>query len=211
MKYIEFKTRFQKAPIIISKDAEKQVSNKQVFRNQLNRWHKKGLIVKLKRGVYLLNENDRKNTPGLMFIANQLYNPSYISLESALSYYDLIPERVADVTSVSTRKTAHFENKLGLFAYQQIKPGAFRGFRLTKDENEMPLLLAEPEKAIVDFLYLNLSRFSKKFKEQFNFSYRFQNTELLKENRLLEMAELFKNRKLIKVIEALIAFIKSEV
>ncbi len=210
MNYREFKNKFQAVPLIISKDVVRQLSNGQTFRNQLNRWHKKGLIVKLKRGIYLLNKNDRKNEPSLMFIANQLYVPSYVSLEFALNYYDLIPERTADLTSVSTRKTMRFKNEFGVFIYQQIKPNAFRGFKLVKDANDMPLLLAEPEKAVIDFLYLNLSRFQKKIEEQFSISYRFQNTESLSEKRLLELAKTFNNKKLMSVVKDFSSFIKNE-
>ncbi len=69
------------------------------MRNQLTRWGKNGLIIQLKRGVYMLNKNDQKLHPSRFYLANQLLWPSYVSLESALGYYGLIPEAVADVVT----------------------------------------------------------------------------------------------------------------
>jgi len=211
MNYREFKNKFQESPIIISRDVVRAEEDSQVVRNQLNRWQKKGLIIKLKRGVYLFNKNDRKIDPNLIFVANQLYAPSYVGLEFALNYYGLIPERVVDLTSISTKKTIHFENKLGVFIYQHVQPGAFRGFKLSKDERGMPLLLAEPEKAVVDFLYLNLNKFKSDVEKQFKNSYRFQNVESLKQKRLIELAKYFENKKLMWLVESFSNFIMNEV
>lgn len=210
MNYTQFKNKLQEQPLIASKDVLRMDKHPQAMRNQLNRWQKKGLILKLKRGIYLFNKNDRKTNPSLIFVANQLYAPSYVSLEFALNYYDLIPERVVDVTSVSTKKTVRFKNELGVFIYQHIKPEAFKGFKLTKDERGLPLLLADPEKAVVDFLYLNLNRFKANPEEQFSLSYRFQNTEMLKQRRLLELAGAFKNQKLINLIKDFCKFMRNE-
>jgi len=211
MNYREFKNKFQESPIIISRDVVRAEEDSQVVRNQLNRWQKKGLIIKLKRGVYLFNKNDRKIDPNLIFVANQLYAPSYVSLEFALNYYGLIPERVVDLTSISTKKTIHFENELGVFIYQHVQPSAFRGFKLSKDERGMPLLLAEPEKAVVDFLYLNLNKFKSDVEKQFKDSYRFQNSESLKQKRLIELAKYFENKKLMWLVESFSNFIMNEV
>jgi hypothetical protein len=210
MNYTQFKNKFQGLPIIVSKDALRLEKGGQAIRNQLNRWHKKGLIIKLKRGIYLFNKNDRKGNPSLIFVANQLYGPSYVSLEYALNYYDLIPERVADLTSVSTKKTMRLKNELGVFIYQHIKPAAFRGFKLAKDEHGLPLLLAEPEKAVVDFLYLNLNRFKADAEEQFVSSYRFQNTETLRRARLIELARAFESDRLMKLVRKFCNFIRNE-
>ncbi len=210
MNYTQFKNKFQELPIIASKDVLRMAKDGQAIRNQLNRWHKKGLIIKLKRGTYLFNKTDRKTNPSLIFVANQLYAPSYVSLEFALNHYDLIPEKVVDVTSVSTRKTMRIKNELGVFIYQHIKPDAFRGFRLVRDERGMPLLLAEPEKAVVDFLYLNLNKFKVNAEEQFSSSYRFQNVDKLKQKRLLELAKVFHKSGLLRVTQSFCNFIKKQ-
>jgi predicted transcriptional regulator of viral defense system len=184
--------------------------NYQTLRNQLNRWQQKGLIIKLKRGVYLLNENDRKINPSLYVIANQLYGPSYISLEYALNFYGLIPERVIDVTSVTTKKTMLIKNSLGNCIYQHIKPESFRGFNTKKDNAGFTFFIAEPEKAVVDWLYLNLKKITEGAKDIFGESFRFQNVEDLKKHRITELAKLFNNPKLMRVANNFCDFIKKE-
>ena len=88
------------------------------------------------------------------YIANCIYKPSYISLQTALSYYGLIPEAVANITSVATLKTALFENSVGVFSYKKIKDSFFTGFEHIKFDGEKNVLFASLEKALLDFLYL---------------------------------------------------------
>lgn len=210
MDYNQFKNKFQNSPIILSKEVFQQKGDYQNVHNQLNRWLKKGLIIKLKRGIYLLNENDRRNNPEQIFLANQLYEPSYVSLEFALNFYGLIPERVVTVTSVSTKKTAHFSNEFGEYIYQHIKPEVFRGFRSVKDGNGFCSFIAEPEKAVADFLYFNLHKLKVGKKDVFAESYRFQNVENLKLKRIINLSKLFNNRKLLKVAKTFCEWAKNE-
>lgn len=208
MVYQEFKNQVQDRPLINSRDILWQNEEKQATLNQLNRWQKRKLLVPLKRGVYLLNPTDRKIQPSHEFLANQLYGPSYVSLEYALNYYDLIPEAVYTMTSVTTKKTARFQNGEGLFIYRHIRPQAFRGFRAVKDMAGLNFFIAEPEKAIVDFLYLNLEKFAPHDKEIFDLSYRFQNLEELSEKRMLELAKLFSVSKLVRITHLFCEFKK---
>lgn len=210
MNFTEFKEKFCEIPLISARGMMALKRNPQAMRNQLTRWQKRGLIIRLKRGIYALNKRDRKVNPSRFFLANQLLWPSYVSLESALSYYGLIPEAVADVTSVSTKKTSRFTNSAGRFIYQRVKPEAFRGYRSYKDEAGLECLIAEPEKAVVDFLYLNLRKFKIEAKAVFKESYRFQNIEGLKPGKVLGWASLFKNKRLKAVAGEFCAFIKEE-
>ena len=73
------------------------------------------------------------------------YTPSCVSLEYALGFYGLIPERVVEVTSITTKKTLRITNPVGRFSYQHVTTSAFRGFKITKDENGMDVFIAEPE------------------------------------------------------------------
>jgi hypothetical protein len=209
MKYSEFKKRVQIFPFFASSQLVRLVDNPQVLKNQLNLWQKQGLVIKLKKGFYILNKEDRKINPSRPFIASQLISPSYISTEYALSFYDFIPERVEDITSVTTRKTMIIRNDLGTFRYQHIKMIGFVGFKQMKDENGFPFFIAEPEKAITDFFYLNLSNFKENDKNIFTLSYRFQNVSDLNRKRLKYFGELFYSKKLIKVINCFCEFIKS--
>ena len=128
--------------------------------------------------------------------------------EYALSLYELIPETVMNITSVSTKKTAKFKNELGIFTYQTVKISSFRGFIQTEDNNGMKYFLAEPEKAVIDFIYFNLSKFNKNDKDIFESSYRFQNLQILNIKKLLFFTKLFNNKKLTTVINNLIEIIK---
>ena len=208
MTYQEFKNQVQNWPTINSRDILWEEEGKQAALNQLNRWQRRKLIIPLKRGVYVLNSTDRKVQPSREFLANQLYSPSYVSLEYALSYYGFIPEAVFSMTSVTTKKTARFQNTLGTFTYQHIKPQAFRGFRMVKDAARLNFFMAEPEKAIVDFLYLNLERFTANDKDIFEESYRLQGLDELDEKKMLELAGLFGSSKLTRVTKLLCEFKK---
>ncbi len=206
MDFTQFKTDTQNLPLILSRSLYYVQKDKQALLNQLTRWQKKGLIVKLRKGVFLLNKNDRKVTASRTFIANQLYQPSYISMEYALQFHGLIPERVEDVTSITTKKTAAFKTPEGTFVYQHIKPQAYRGFQMRKDDAGFSFFLAEPEKAIVDFLYLNLHKFVRNDLKVFSESYRFQNIEGLINSKLKEYAELFSSEKLIEIVKLFCRF-----
>lgn len=210
MRYPEFKQKVREYPLITRQYLGLLTTDLHPLQNQLIRWQKQNLIIKLRRGIYLLNEEDRAINPSRLFIANQLYSPSYISCEYALGYYGLIPERVVDVTSVTTRKTASFKNELGTFRYQHIKEDAFAGFREVKDEAGLTCLVAEPEKAVVDFLYLNLSKFKRDDREVLRDSYRFQSISDLRESKIKNHARIFKSRKLLAVAESFCRFIKEE-
>jgi predicted transcriptional regulator of viral defense system len=120
-------------------------------KNLIN-WQKKGYLVKLRNGYYLLTET-KVDEFSLYQIANKLYEPSYVSMESALNYYGINPEGVYQIQSVSTRKTETFTTRVGVFNYQTIKNGLYFGYHLVT-KNERTFRLASREKAILDFLYL---------------------------------------------------------
>ncbi|MEW6409675.1 MAG: hypothetical protein AB1488_06125 [Nitrospirota bacterium] len=157
-----------------------------------------------------MNESDRKIEPSRIFVANALYSPSYVSTTYAFGYYDLIPEKVEDVTSITTKKTAKFTNTFGAFIYQHLKTNLFFGFKEIKDENGFPVLIAEPEKAMLDFIYLNLQDFKGKEKDVFSLSYRFQNLNILKKKKLTDFAKKYENKEIVDVVENLLSFIKEE-
>ena len=171
-------------------------------------WQKKGLVIKLKRGLYILNESDRKIEPSRIFLANALYSPSYVSTTYAFGYYDLIPEKVEDVTSITTKKTAKFTNTFGTFIYQHLKINLFFGFKEIEDENGFPVLIAEPEKAILDLIYLNLQDFKNKGKDIFSLSYRFQNLDILNKKKLIDFAKRYESKEIFDVVKNLLSFIK---
>lgn len=123
-------------------------------RNNLTRWCQKGLLVKLRNQHYAFPEY-RQVPDFSRYVANRMYAPSYISLHSALSFYGMIPEEVVQLTSVTTLKTAKFENSFGTFHYQNVKTPLFFGYEIKMMQNGRGLMFATPEKALLDLLYLN--------------------------------------------------------
>jgi predicted transcriptional regulator of viral defense system len=123
-------------------------------RNNLTRWCRKGLLVKLRNQHYAFPEY-RQVPDFSRYVANRMYAPSYISLHSALSFYGMIPEEVVQLTSVTTLKTAKFENPFGTFHYQNVKTPLFFGYEIKMMQNGRGLMFATPEKALLDLLYLN--------------------------------------------------------
>ena len=120
--------------------------------DQLMRWQQKGLIRPIMRGWYLFQEEPLTEAL-LMLIANKLITPSYISLEFAFSLYNLIPEGVFQITSITSKKTQCHETPFATFNYRHLKASLLFGYHL----RETPygnLCIADAEKAILDFLYL---------------------------------------------------------
>lgn len=108
----------------------------------------KGAFIRLKGGVYAPADD----LPSEFAIANRLYSPSYISLESALAYYQLIPETIYAVTSVTPKPTREFKVNNLLFDYRRIKQPAYTGY-IPKTIGDEVVYLATAEKAVADFLY----------------------------------------------------------
>lgn len=107
------------------------------------------LLKRLKKGLYAL----KTDPPSEQEVANALYKPSYISFDYALAYYNLIPEMVYEVTSATTKSTRLFTSDTLAFGYYTIKTKAYTGYIL-KQEGERRFYIAEPEKAVVDYLYV---------------------------------------------------------
>ena len=122
-------------------------------RNNLSRWIQKGYLLRLKQGFYTFPEYRQKPDFALYF-ANQIYNPSYISLHTALAFYGMIPEGVVQITSVTALKTASFRNDFGEYAYKSVKNNLMFGYELKKMADRRAIHFATPEKALLDLLYL---------------------------------------------------------
>jgi predicted transcriptional regulator of viral defense system len=122
----------------------------------LSRWKKRGWIAPLRRGLYELTFPEDRGLPDL-YLANRIYSPSYVSLETVLSDHGIIPEVSMAVLSVTSKTTRRFKNRHGLFLYRSVQPKAFCGYRIEK-QNGFDVLAAEPEKALVDYLYFKTLR-----------------------------------------------------
>ena len=113
----------------------------------------KGIIIRVKKGLYLFGQPYRRRPISREVIANLLYGPSYISLEYALQYHGLIPEAVETLTSVTTGRSRRFRTPVGTFTYRAIPLRAFRtGMDLVQADDGRTFLIATPEKALADKL-----------------------------------------------------------
>lgn len=140
--------------------------NIKTIKNNFSRWLSKGYLARLKRNLYKLVEQGSELKVPDLYIANKLYKPSYISLETALSIYSMIPDIAAAVTSITTLPTRTFKNKYGSFFYRACQKRAFTGYRLMSYEG-FKVYIADKEKALVDFLYFRLrSGISLNLKEE---------------------------------------------
>ena len=152
MNFHEFKKEFGK--LICFTTNQVLALQPEFNKNNLTNWLKKGYLLKLKNGFYTFPEYLSK--PNFNFyLANRIYRPSYISTHAALAFYGLIPEAVLQVTSISTLKTKKINNVFGTFSYQTISPKYFFGYLQKPLQSRLNILLASPEKAILDIFYLN--------------------------------------------------------
>ncbi len=154
----------------------------------LHRYTQRKLLIRLKRGLYALYDADIPD----FYLANKLYEPSYISLEFALSYHRVIPETVYEITSVTTKATRRFRALGKIFSYHRIKREAFTGYFISKQRG-LTFRISEPEKAFVDLLYLRTLAHKKPIT-------RF-NKERINKAKALRYAKLFNNNKLISIIK----------
>ena len=148
--------------LFFTKDTLRQLENRaDSLDYNLKYWKKRGIIIALKKGMYILKERWEKEINRdlyMMYLSNKIYEPSYLSLEYVLNKYSLLTEAVYGLTSITTRSTKFFNNDLGRFSYYSISPKLFGGYELDKFYSA-PIFIANKTKALFDYLYL---RFLKK-------------------------------------------------
>lgn len=170
----------------------------------IKRTLKSGAIIQLKKGYYLIEKPYQKAAPSLYEIAQLLYGPSYISLESALSFHQWIPEATYTITSVTVKRSNEFITPLGKFSYKAIPPKLFYLGVERIESKEGIFLLATPWRALADYLYItkkNLQKFN-----QLNLDLRIEINSLLTSDRrlLLELAKYYPNAGVRKSLKSLL-------
>lgn len=151
---------------------------------------KMGLLVRLKQGLYTL----KTDLPSEEEIANRLYQPSYISFEYAMAKYGIIPESPYHLTSATTNPTREFMVNHQAFSYYTIKLVAYAGYYLDTKGNRK-ILIAEPEKALADYLY-----FVSLGKREFNDRLSINSLNLKK---LIAYAKLYNRKSILRLISKL--------
>jgi len=135
------------------------LSEYQQPRDKISRLLKNADILRVKKGLYVFGPDYRQKPYSKEVLANLIYGPSYISLESALAFYHLIPERVEILTSITNKRNKVFHSPVGTFTYQYLQTAIYNiGVNLVHLDATHAILIATPEKAIADCLHF------KKFK-----------------------------------------------
>ena len=165
------------------------------IRMQLYRWCKAGKLLSLRRGMYAFPETGNSVRINPAELANKLYTPSYISTYWALGFYALIPEAVVTYTSVTSRVPRSFDNSFGSFRYQSVKAAAFFGYR-SSDIDGAEVVIAEPEKAVLDLWHLEKGVWGKDRMDEM----RFQNVEVINADKLRLHAERYQSPRLVKAV-----------
>ncbi len=195
MKYINIENALIKPkPIFSSKDIE--MAGFKVFPYQLSKWVKDGHLKRLIGGLFLFNRAEVNKE----FIANHLRQPSYISLEYALYYYNLTVDIPFHVTSVTSKGTKKINIENNTFFYQHLKSSVFTGFVAINEKEKIGKMfyIATPEKAFVDLFYLNPNKLQSEadFKEA-----RFHENEIKKNlnwKDIFCLSDLYNNKRLKK-------------
>ena len=140
-------TVFDASALLAGPDSPSEV------RRQLSRWIASRRLIQLRRGLYALAAPFARETPNVLSLASRIRRPSYVSLQSALSYHGAIPESVPLVISVTTGRPGRFETALGGFLYRHVGPGLFWGYREVEVGEGARAYIALPEKALLDLFY----------------------------------------------------------
>lgn len=170
------------------------------IRVQLSRLSKSKKLIRLKKNCYTFPDFH----PNAFVMAQQMVQPSYHSLESVLSWNGIIPEGVSGYTMVTSQKTQKYSNELGTFSYRHLSSNLFFGV----EQREDGAWMAVPEKALLDYLYLN----SGKLKPDFACfqAERFDELETLDWEKMKEWSPKYGMKKLEKLVQRLEEYNKSE-
>jgi len=175
-------------------------------RRQLSRWKKSGNLYQLRRGLYALAPPFQKVKPHPFLVANRMVRGSYVSLQSALAYYGLIPEAAPVTTSVTTARPGHWNTPLGVYQFRHIREGLLYGYRWTDLGSEQRAFVAEPEKALLDLVYLQPAGDSPEYLQEL----RLQNLERLDLDHLQRQAARAASPKLCRAAACVVQLAQAE-
>jgi predicted transcriptional regulator of viral defense system len=175
-------------------------------RRQLSRWTGAGRLCQLRRGLYALAPPFQKVKPHPFVVANYLVRGSYVSTQSALAHYGLIPEYVPVVTSVATARPGRWDTPLGSYEFRHIKTELLYGYRLVEVGGGQRAFLATPEKALLDLIYLQPGSDSPHYLREL----RLQNLDRLDVAELQRQADLAASPKLRRAAALIPALAQAE-
>lgn len=190
--------------ILSSNDLKLLTSN--FDRRRLYEWQQKWHIIQIKKWYYIKNKDIIWDIEFFM-IANKIYQPSYISLESALSYYNLIPEWIFKTTSITTKTTRNYTSKIGNFDFSHLKKELFSWYT-TKQYKQYKYNIATIEKAIFDFIYLRFQYSSIEDFEWLRIDADIVN-ETLDKQKLIDFWKISWNKRCQERIQNFISYIEN--
>jgi len=141
-------------PFITDTDLSAVVGGTDASRYGLvNRALKEGLLIHIRRGLYVISVTGREISLNLFELSQFIYGPSFISLESALHYHGAIPEAIYAITAVTMKRSKEFETPMGHFFYQSVPKDQFLLGVQRVEQNMASFFLATPWRAIADLMY----------------------------------------------------------
>jgi hypothetical protein len=168
--------------------------------NKISELEKSGKIIRLKKSMYVVSPKESGKLLSMELIANHIYGPSYVSMESALRYYGLIPESVYIVRSMTTKHSKEFKNSLGMFEYTQCSKEYFPIGIKQEVKDNTAFLIASPEKTLCD-LIVNTSNLNLRYQKEL--------LTYLEEDLRFDMDELYKMN--VSIFEQCLQFCKKKV
>lgn len=168
---------------------------------------KTGLLTKLRRGLYLIANKAKQILPNDFELALTIYGPSFVSLESALSYHGWIPEAVYTTTCVTSKRSKEFKTPLGIFSYKHVPSDQFYlGVERIEIKPNIIILMASPYRALADFIYTRKKTWKNIFELEADL--RIENEILIEsDQKILEL--LIENYPSRRVRESLKKFLKN--
>jgi predicted transcriptional regulator of viral defense system len=163
------------------------VRDHQAIQRQLSRWVRSGRLVKVRRGLYAVPAPHRTKPPDPFEVSNRLVRPSFVSMESALHFHELIPDVPFAVTAVTTGRTGTHDTPLGTYVYHHVGPSRFWGFEEVEIAPGRRVYVATPERALIDLLYARRGSDRPAYLRQL----RLQNLDRLDTALLQDMARRF--------------------
>ncbi len=174
----------------------------------INRAIKQGFLIHIRRGLYVISLPERRGRVDLFELSQMIYGPSFVSLESALLYHNVIPEGVYDITSVTTNRSIEFKTPIGLFSFRRIPKIHFLLGVERIEQNAISYFMAKPWRAIADLIYLNKKDWSNL--NSMCEDMRIDEEFFLKKNNslLMDLADKYPNRRTRQILMNLKEIVK---
>lgn len=204
MKFFNFEQKMANYPVFSAREVRTIFHKEENILEQIAFWIKRGYLTKVKRGLYVLTNGRNEIDP--MVLAAKIYRPSYLSMEFALNYYGIIPDIPGTYTSVTSRKTIFYSNDFGEYSYQKVKKDFFAGY-VRKEINGVTFNLATPEKAILDFIYLNKNKIVAT--DDYWREFRLDEEFVFNKREIKQYLKLINNNKVNKLVDSLLLYQKN--